>query len=107
LSRRVYFRPRAERDIDEIAAYIAQDSLGAARRFLQETKATFATLSQFPGIGARWLAPGLPLMDLRSFPVRRHPAIQVYYTCDSEDVIVIRVLHSARNVERLLDQEAT
>jgi plasmid stabilization system protein ParE len=83
---RLFVSPRAERDIDEPAAFIARDSMRSARRFLNQIGSTLSTIRQFPGIGAQWIAPRVPSTDLRSCEVRGFPAIQIYYTLDNSRV---------------------
>jgi plasmid stabilization system protein ParE len=41
-------RPKARRDITEIAEYIAADSLEAANRFIDEVYRTFELLARMP-----------------------------------------------------------
>jgi len=48
----VIFAPEAERDLDEIIAYIAQDSPEAARRFGAELAAQARSLASLPYRGA-------------------------------------------------------
>ncbi|PHS03081.1 MAG: hypothetical protein COA78_19335 [Blastopirellula sp.] len=44
-------RPKAIEDIEEIADYIAADSLQAAMRFLENTESTLQGLAEFPSSG--------------------------------------------------------
>ena len=45
--------PEAEADLDDIIAFIAQDSVDAAGRVLDEFDGVFALLAQRPGMGHR------------------------------------------------------
>ena len=51
MSQHVKRTPQARRDLSEIAAYIAQDNLSAALRFLDAAEATFASLLNSPELG--------------------------------------------------------
>jgi plasmid stabilization system protein ParE len=51
MTKRLRIDPRADRDVDEEAAYIAQDSLDAALRFLDAAHQTFSELLEVPGKG--------------------------------------------------------
>ncbi|MGC2412546.1 MAG: type II toxin-antitoxin system RelE/ParE family toxin [Stellaceae bacterium] len=55
---RVFRSPRAGIEIDEIAAYLAERSLPAARRFLEALERAHQLLSEFPNSGAAGLSPG-------------------------------------------------
>jgi plasmid stabilization system protein ParE len=49
----VTMRPRAKRDLLELADFIAQDSLNAAARFLDAAEAAFHMLASMPEMGTR------------------------------------------------------
>jgi len=86
-------RPRAQDDIIEIWSYIADDSETQADAFIDRLDAKFQLLAQQPGLGRirEELAPGL-----RSFPVGWYV---VFYESISNSIVVVRVLHSARDVD--------
>jgi toxin ParE1/3/4 len=86
-------RPRAQDDIVEIWSYIADDSEAQADAFVDRLDAKFQLLAQQPGLGRvrEELSPGL-----RSFPVGRYV---VFYEPISNGIAVVRVLHSARDID--------
>jgi toxin ParE1/3/4 len=85
----------AEMDLDEIAAYIAADNTDAALALLLKFDTRFALLADHPKSGRerRELAPAL-----RSTVEGRYV---IFYREIPGGVEIARVLHSARDVERL------
>lgn len=93
---RVLKTPEAELDLIEIAAYIEADNPAAAERLLDKFAEKFRLLSDFPGLGRtrEELAE-----SLRSFPVGNYI---IFYLPLVDGIEVIRVLHGARNIRRLM-----
>ena len=85
-------RPRAKIDLIEIWDYIADDSEARADAFIDRIDQKFRTLAQRPLIGR--LRDELAA-DLRSFPVGRYV---IYYRPLPNGVEIVRVLHSARDL---------
>ncbi|WP_170162422.1 type II toxin-antitoxin system RelE/ParE family toxin [Methylocystis hirsuta] len=81
----------AEADLAEIWAYIAADSESAATHLLDKFKATCARLLDFPSSGASRdrLARGLRVVFQGNYAV--------YYTLAESEIIIVRILHSARD----------
>lgn len=81
----------AERDLDEIAEYIGQDSPAAAARVVLELiDRVEASLPAQPAIGR----PGR-VLGTREFVIDGLPYI-VPYRVREKDVEILRVLHTAR-----------
>lgn len=103
--KKVVQRPKADRDIDEIFAFLRKESPAAAGRFLDAAQAAFELLADQPAIGSprhAELCPELP-HPLRFHPLAGFPRILVYYTDRPEAVEVIRVWDAARGLEALLE----
>ena len=86
----------ADQDILEIALYLARQSgMETADRFADRLQEVFALLAQSPQMGRRRddLAP-----RLRSFPVGSYV---VFYQAVGAGVLIIRVLHGARDLPPL------
>ncbi|HLK56384.1 MAG TPA: type II toxin-antitoxin system RelE/ParE family toxin [Chthonomonadaceae bacterium] len=92
---------QAKRDLLEIWVYIAENSFDAADRILDTINETCQRLAEIPGMGLRReeLAPGL-----RSFPVGKY---LIFYRQAENGIVVIRVLHGARNLENLFPMKDT
>jgi toxin ParE1/3/4 len=92
-------RPKALGDLAQIWDYIADDSEERADAFIATIDAKFQMLSQHPTMGRlrEELAPGL-----RSFPVGRY---LVFYVPLSNGVDIVRVLHGARDIANLFQDD--
>ncbi|HEY6431253.1 MAG TPA: type II toxin-antitoxin system RelE/ParE family toxin [Acetobacteraceae bacterium] len=97
-ARRLLLSPRAVTDLEEIADYIARDNPVRAASFVAELEAKCRAIVETPALyPARTdLAPGLRMAV--------HGRYLVLYRDlpDENTVRVERVLHSARNLPRLL-----
>ena len=96
--RRLLLSPRAAADLEEIADYIARDNPGRAVSFLAELEAKCRAVAASPELypSRADLVPGLRMAV--------HGRYLVLYRdlADENTVRVERVLHSARNLPRLL-----
>ena len=91
--------------MEEQAEYIRQHSPSAALRFLEAAEATFQQLASMPGIGERYETDNPLYQDLRCLPVSKFSSRVVYYKPLADGVIIIRVLHGARDVDRIFGEE--
>jgi toxin ParE1/3/4 len=96
----IVIRPRALADLAEIWAYIADDSSRHADAFAARINQEFRMLARRPEIGRA--RPEL-LANLRSFPVGRYV---IFYLPHSRGIEVVRVLHGARDLKPLFEQES-
>ena len=85
----------ANRDLDEIATYIARDNPPAAHRLVDKLFERFEMLTRQPLIGESCaeLAP-----NLRNFPLGSYV---IYYQPVDDGVVIVRVVHGARDVDAL------
>lgn len=86
-------RPLAALDILDIWDYIADEDITAADRWVDQLDSAFGRLATQPLMGRERpeLAP-----DLRSFPFRRYV---IFYVPLPDGIDVVRVLHSARDID--------
>jgi len=86
-------RPQAALDILDVWDHIADDDMAAADRWVDELDTAFSRLATQPLMGRSRpeLAP-----DLRSLPFRRYV---IFYIPLPDGIDVVRVLHSARDVD--------
>jgi len=89
-------RPLAADDIAEIWDHIADDSLRAADRWIDQLDEQFRMLSTQPLMGRSRdeLSPGL-----RSFPFGRYVIFYEPIADIADGIDVVRLLHSAREVD--------
>jgi toxin ParE1/3/4 len=83
--------PEARADLDDTWAYLAQHSLDAADRFLDEFWDAAQRHARFPRTGR----PRNDLRSgLRSFVVGRHVA---FFTPEGDSIRIVRVLHGSQS----------
>jgi toxin ParE1/3/4 len=95
----VVIRPKALQDLAEIWAYIAEDSLRQADAFAVAIDREIRELSRHPLIGG---ARAELLNDLRGLPFGRYV---IFYLPRKRGIEVVRVLHGARDLKSLFDEE--
>ena len=97
MSPRYQLTPSAQRDVDQITDFIAEDSVEAALRVHDALEEAFRHLAEMPGMGHT-------RVDLTVRPVKFWSVYSylVVYDPASTPFTVIAVLHSARDVGSLL-----
>jgi len=73
--RTIRLRPKAEREIDQAAAYCARSDVGVALRLYDAVDHALELLAHNPSIGTRRYAHLLPGGRLRMWPLQRFPYI--------------------------------
>ena len=94
----VLTRPIVLDDLADIWAYIAEDSPSRADTFIDAVDMKFKELAASPHVGR--LRPEL-LDGLSSFPFGRYI---IFYSIISGGIEVVRVLHSARDIEEYFNR---
>ena len=94
---RLRFSPQVRADLREINAYISRDNPEAAARLISNIREKCRMLSEQSGMG-RNRSDLIP--NLRSFPVGSYI---IFYFPTADGIAVIRILHGARDIERLFD----
>jgi toxin ParE1/3/4 len=91
--------PQAIRDADEILAYVAPDNAAAAERLAERLARATDRLADFPESGAPH-----PEIDIgvRGIVVGRY---LILYRVGPDSVDILRVVHGARDLAALLDDE--
>jgi antitoxin ParD1/3/4 len=90
----------ARHDLEEIWEYVAKDSIKAATRVLNHLEASIRVLANNPGIGH--VRQDLADRRHRFFPAGSYLIVYRYQT---KPLQIIRTLHAARDVQKLLDIE--
>jgi len=93
---RILLTRQAEADLLEIWSYVADDNPAAADDLLDDVDATCTRLADAPHSGRlrEELAP-----NLRSLPVGNYV---IFYRPEVDGIVVIRILHGARDLPELL-----
>ncbi len=92
--------PTAQQDIDDIAAFIAQDSFETALRILDEIEIAFGELAENTGMGRRRDELAL-CQSLRSWTFYSY--LIFYRECDGI-MEVVRVLSGYRDLDKILGE---
>lgn len=92
---------QAEQDIDDIAAYIARDSVEVALRFYDAAWETCSRLASAPNLGKLRIVEAPELQGLRSTSVDGFKPFIVFYIPAKAGIRILRVLHGARDIETL------
>ncbi|MEQ1616044.1 MAG: type II toxin-antitoxin system RelE/ParE family toxin [Hyphomicrobiaceae bacterium] len=86
---RIRLLPEAEREVLDATSYLADQSEGAAERFLEELADAKDRVLQFPNGGSR-IGKGA-----RRLLFRRH-SYQLIYCVTADEIVVIAVAHLSR-----------
>ncbi|HEY1683180.1 MAG TPA: type II toxin-antitoxin system RelE/ParE family toxin [Tepidisphaeraceae bacterium] len=91
---------RADRDIEEICDYIALDKPSAADRFDEKLNQTIQMLADFPGAGH--IRTDVKDRRYLFWSVGNYV---IAYRLEKKKLIVVRVLHGARDFRRLFRED--
>ena len=101
MNRRIVTQDEAAQDRDDIADYIAEDSPGASVRFLKAVRKALKQIAAMPGIGSLRDFNNPALFGLRVVLVPGFRNYGIYYLTTSDAVIILRVLHGARDLDAI------
>ena len=90
------FTPLARKDLQEIKAYIAQDTPKVAKQYMDILKQKCNMLAQTPTIGVC----REDYCKLYKFPVDNY---LIFYRITKSGIEVIRILHGSRDIQRILN----
>ena len=97
---RVELSRRASRDLEEIADYIAIDNPRRAASFVNELTAKAAAIGLHPYTG-----PLLRLRVTNGIRQRTHGNYSILYRVETRRVLILHILHAARNIQAILTVE--
>lgn len=92
-------------DLDELASYIQGDSPDAAIRFLAAAEASFEFLATSPELGQRQEFHRPELAELRVWQVQGFENYLIFYQPLEHGIEVVRVLHAARDVAAVFENQ--
>ena len=103
MKRTFTFRPRARLDLLEQFLYLAEQATAtAAERYFTAVDRTCARLAGQPFSGTPYDSGVARLEGMRRTPVSGFTAYLVFYMPRAGGIEVVRMLHGARDIERLL-----
>jgi toxin ParE1/3/4 len=88
---KIRFTQTATAEIDEIFSYIARHNPTAAAAVIRQIDRTIARLAKYPAMGHPKYKAGV-----RMLPVGRFRQYLVFYTVESEEVVILSARHGAR-----------
>lgn len=94
---------KAEADLDELANFIAKDNLKAALKLYDMAAITFANIASEPKLGKKYNPINPALKKIRFFPIKSFQRYLVFYQETQKGVKIIRILHQARNIKKLMN----
>ena len=106
MTRRVILRPQVPDDLQEILLYLEQHSIEVADRFISSAWATLEYLAQMPGMGSPKDFRSTVLKGIRSWAVRGFANYLVFYQTTADAIVILAIVHGARNVRALLKARA-
>jgi toxin ParE1/3/4 len=93
----VEFSDEAERDLEEIGDYIAIDNPARAVSFVRDLREKCLGLADLP-LGF----PAVPRYEALGIRRRSHGRYAIFYRLTASAIIVLHIVHGARNDETLL-----
>jgi toxin ParE1/3/4 len=102
-----FVRPKADRDIDDIADELSERaSLEVGLHFLANTYKTLTLLVSHPEMGWPCRSQNRQLPNVRVFQVGKpFEKYLIFYQALGERLEVLRVLHGAQDLEQILSTE--
>jgi toxin ParE1/3/4 len=102
----LFIQEAAEADIlRQVERYAEQGLPHIARRFHAAILAAIDALVAMPNAGPPMHTANPALTGLRAWPVKGFDAFWIYYLARPERLIVVRVLHSKRDIGTILERE--
>jgi plasmid stabilization system protein ParE len=99
---RIVKRPACKRDLVRHFAFIAGDSVEAARRFLRAAQNSFEALASMPKMGTPGKFPGGKLDDLRLWRVKGFENYLILYRSRRGGIAIERVIHAKQDYQRIM-----
>jgi len=97
----IFKRPQAERDIEECFVFIAEDNLDTGVYFLAAVEDSLEQLTKFPLLGREREFQDRRFQNVRMWRVKGFESYLIFYAVTENQIEIIRVLHSSRNIEEL------
>ncbi len=97
--------PQVIRDLIEIATYIAENDLDRSDNFLSAVEETFKQLGKMPQLGKKSYFSNPRLQNIRQLAVKGFGKYLIFYQTMETGVEIIRVIHGAREIESILEND--
>ena len=101
MTRRIQLTPQASNDLDNEFDYLAERNTEAARRFYAAAQETFSSLAEIPGTGVLRDYQNPQFAGMRMRAIKGFRNYLAFYLTTDDSIQVLRVLHGARDIERI------
>ena len=101
MTRRIQVTPEASNDLDNEFDYLAERNTDAARRFYAAAQETFVSLAEMPGAGVLRDYQNPQLAGMRMRAIQGFRNYLAFYLTTDDSIQILRVLHGARDIERI------
>ena len=105
MKRAIRVQPLAQDDLRRQAEFIAKDSLDGALRLFNAAEVTYEFLAETPLAGSVCSFASVQTRDLRIWRINGFPNHLIFYRVSESELLIIRVLHAARDLDALLDDD--
>jgi toxin ParE1/3/4 len=95
--------PQAQRDLQQLARYLGEQSPTTGFRFYDPAEKAFQSLARMPEMGSLWGSANPQFVDMRVWPIRRFENFLIFYRPLNQGIEVIRVLHASRDIESIFE----
>lgn len=104
MKRRARLLSCAKADLDDQADYFDMQRDGLGSRYLLAVEKTVRQIARSPELNARYGFENVRLAEIRVRPVDGFPMMLVFYRIVGDEVEVLRVIHGARDIDRMADE---
>ena len=101
MNQRIERSAQARADLINIRGYIDRDNHSAAVRFRYAAEETSSLLAELPEAGQIWHSSRLA--DVRSQMIRDFPNYRVFYRPIQDGILILTILHGARDLDNAFD----
>lgn len=107
-ARRLRILPQARHDLDSETIYLSEQAdVDTAQRFFEAAQDSFRDLLNMPGVGKVRLTDNPRLEGIRQWTVSGFEKYLIFYFSRPIGVDIIRVIHGARDIDRILEDETS
>ncbi|HRK32121.1 MAG TPA: type II toxin-antitoxin system RelE/ParE family toxin, partial [Tepidisphaeraceae bacterium] len=100
--KRITRKPRVKIDLLQHFVYIGERNSDAAERFLRAAREAVQDIARMPTAGGLKSFHHPELAGIRSLPIDGFKNYLIFYRETKDGIEVLRVLHGARDIERVL-----
>jgi toxin ParE1/3/4 len=104
MKRRIRRTVQVHDDIVQIYRYVHERSPQNAERVFDAIERSIRALLDTPGVGRRWNSPDARLEGMRVTIVTPYRNFLVFFRATADGIEVYRVVHGARELERVVDE---